>query len=111
MKKMLAAILILAFALPLTAFAEPKLVWDPSTGEVNGYRIYYGLSTGSYTSNRDVGRVTEFPLANLPLQEKRTYYFTAKAYNAAGESAGSNEVSWTAPDKTPPAVPAGVTVE
>jgi hypothetical protein len=111
MKKMLAAMLILSFALPLTAFAEPKLVWDPSTGEVNGYRIYYGLATGSYASNKDVGSVTEFPLANLPLQEKKTYYFTAKAYNGAGESAGSNEVSWTVPDRTPPAVPLGVTVE
>lgn len=111
MKKMFFAALMLTLALPLTAFAAPRLAWDPSTGQVDGYKIYYGTSSGHYTGSRDVGLVTEYPLTNLNLTEKQTYFFVAKAYNTAGESAGSNEVSYTVPDNTPPSIPTGVSVQ
>jgi hypothetical protein len=88
-----------------------KLVWDPSTGDVVGYRVYYGTTSVNYTNNVDVGNVTEYNIDNLPLQEGVTYYFAVKAYNAAGESGFSNAVTWTQGDTTPPNPPRGLNVE
>jgi len=80
--------------------ATIHLAWDPSSGTVTGYRIYYGTSSGSYPNKVDVGNVTECTISNL--QEGVTYYFVARAYNDYGESGNSNEVSWTAGDTDPP---------
>lgn len=93
----------LATMIPYTAFSEPKLAWDSSSGEVDGYRIYYGATQGNYSNHKDVGVVTEYSLNNLPLQEGITYYFIARAYNSAGESGDSNWVSWKVSDSTAPA--------
>jgi len=110
-----ATVMILIFAavtmISSVCIADPKLVWDPSSGEVSGYRIYYGLAPGSHPNSYDVGNVTEYPLTSLPLEEKQTYYFVTRAYNAAGESGDSNEVSWTVPDMTAPVPPQDVTVQ
>lgn len=97
-------------ALTLQASAA-KLAWDPSTGDVQGYRLYYGTSASNYTNNVNVGNVTEYNIDSLPLQEGVTYYFAVKAYNAAGESAFSNQVSWTRGDTTPPDPPQGVSAK
>lgn len=96
-----------------TPVAAGTLVWDPpSTGTVNGYKIYYGSAPGGpYGSSQDAGSVTSYGLNNLPLQEKTTYYFVVRAYNQAGESENSNEASYLVPDTTPPAAPVGVTVQ
>lgn len=105
--------LILIMAVPAGAFAAGSLEWDPpSTGTVNGYKIYYGGTQGGpYSNSQDVGAVTSYGLSNLPLQEMNTYYFVVRAYNDAGESENSNEVSLLVPDTTPPAAPQGVTVQ
>jgi hypothetical protein len=105
------ALVFLAWIVPGVVFAEAKLVWDASSGEVTGYRVYYGLSQGSHPNSRDVGNVTECLLSNLPLEENKTYYFVTRAYNGAGESGDSNEVSWQAPDMTAPLPPQGVTAQ
>lgn len=102
-------LIILALTAPGLAFADPTLVWDASSGEVQGYRVYYGVTQGQYESNRDVGGMTQCSLFNLPLQEGNTYYFVVKAYNTAGESDPSNEVQWTVPDTSPPGPPQGLT--
>jgi Fibronectin type III domain len=96
---------------PTMVLAAPKLVWDPSSGVVTGYRIYFGQSQGSHPNSKDVGNVTQYLLSDLALQEKNTYYFVARAYNGVGESGDSNEVSWLVPDKTPPLPPQGVTAQ
>ena len=68
------------------------LTWDPETDpSVKGYKVYAGTSSGSYGAPVDVGNVTTFPIINL--QSGKTYYFTVTAYNSAGESGYSNEVS------------------
>ena len=105
------SLFLLAMVGPFTVFADPKLVWDASSGDVTGYRIYYGTNQQSLSENRDVGNVTEYPLYQMPLQEKETYFFVARAYNTAGESGDSNMVSWLVPDNTAPVPPQGVIVQ
>lgn len=105
------ALVILAWLTPGAVFADPRLVWDASSGDVTGYRVYYGLSQGSHPNSQSVGSVTECPLSSLPLEEKKTYYFVTRAYNGAGESGDSNEVSWFVPDNTAPLPPQGVTAQ
>lgn len=102
---------LFAWVFPGVVFADPRLVWDPSSGDVSGYRVYYGLSQGSHPNSYDVGNVTECALGSLDLEEKKTYYFVTRAYNGAGESGDSNEVSWQVPDMTAPLPPQGVTAE
>lgn len=96
-------IILLSSAYPI--YAASQLTWDASSGVVTGYRIYYGTSSGVYSGMEEVGNVLQYPLSSLPLQEKTTYYLVVKAYNASGESAPSNEVTWYCPDSTPPAPP------
>jgi len=105
------ALMILAGLVPPTIQAEPRLAWDPSSGDVTGYRIYFGQSKGSHPDSQDVGNVTQYLLSKLALEEKKTYYFVARAYNGAGESGDSNEVSWLVPDMTAPLPPQGVTAQ
>jgi len=101
-------ILILILVIPFAAFASPFLQWDASTGEVTGYRVYYGTTqNGPYPASYEVA-TTSCDMANLPLQQNETYYFVVRAYNSAGESGNSNEASYTVPDTTPPGVVQGV---
>ncbi len=100
--------MILILTKPCLAFADPLLVWGASSGDVQGYRIYYGTTQGQYESSKDIGDMTQCSLFDLPLQEGSTYYFIVKAYNAAGESDPSNEVQWVVPDTSPPGPPQGL---
>jgi len=76
---------------------DVTLRWD-SVSTADGYKLYYGTSSGSPyvgvagaegVSPVDVGKVTTFTLSGLPLE---VYFFVVTAYNAAGESGFSNEV-------------------
>jgi hypothetical protein len=98
-------IVVVLMLLACPVYAASQLTWAASTGVVTGYRIYYGTSSGVYQGMEDAGNLLQYPLSNLPLQEKTTYYFVAKAYNDVGESSPSNEVSWYSPDSTPPSPP------
>lgn len=105
-------LMVLIFPLIVSTAAAQMLAWDPpAESEVTGYRIYYGTSSGNYTENHEVGAVTECALADLALADKTTYFFTVRAFNSAGESSDSNEVSWTSGDNTPPAPPQGINVK
>jgi hypothetical protein len=91
--------LALAFAAPLTAHAldrEYVLKFLPSSGTVSGYRVYLA-STGLPTQTLDLGAVTPDPdgVAREALQLEATRAFTVSmtAYNAAGESARSNQIN------------------
>lgn len=103
-------LLIILFFNPLSVSAS-MLQWGPTTEGVSGYRLYYGTSQGNYTNSKDVGLAIEYSLSNLPLVENSTYYFVVRAYNSAGESDDSNEISWTVPDSTPPSIPTGLTYD
>ena len=73
---------------------QVTLAWNASSGPVAGYRVYYGVASGSYTNNANAGNTTTYTVANLT--DGRTYYFAVKAYGTAGNESGfSNEVSAT----------------
>jgi len=91
--------------------SDPMLKWDASTGDVSGYKTYYGLSQGNYSFSEDVGKVTQYALSNFSLSEGTTYYFVVRAYNSSGESDNSNFTTYSVPDAldtTPPFSPQGV---
>lgn len=96
LKKSILTLVIFIFTITLVSFAysaEVTLSWNESSGEISGYRIYYGTVPGDYSNNIDVGNVTQYVISGL--QEGVKYYFVARAYNEAGESSDSNEVSWS----------------
>lgn len=95
-----------------SSYAGSSLAWDPpDTGTVNGYRIYYGLTSGNYSDKVDAGNVTQYELSGLSLKDNTEYFFAVRAYNDAGESGDSNEISWKSGDSTPPLNPQGLNLE
>lgn len=101
----LCVLFIMTFVSIVSA-AGVTLAWDGSSGEVSGYRIYYGTSAGHYTQNVELGNVTQHTLSGL--SEGVTYFFVVRAFNSAGESGNSNMISWASQDTTPPLPPAGL---
>ncbi len=96
MKKIfLIVVLILVMAVSVNA---ATLKWDASTGEVDGYSIYFTDGTDDF--NYDAGNALEVLniVDTLNLHPGTTYTFTATAYNQMGESAESNSATYTTPD-------------
>lgn len=85
----------------LTAAAQPPrsvtLAWDASPDpSVTGYRVYFGVRSGTYTNSAAVGKVLTATLTNLTAGV--TYYFAATAYDSSGtESTFSNEALYSVP--------------
>jgi hypothetical protein len=73
------------------------LGWNASSDPtVVGYHVYYGTTSGVYTTKIDVGTNTMFSVSGLVAGT--TYYFTETSYNAASvESSYVPEVSWVIP--------------
>ena len=79
-----------------------QLFWDapttnpdgsPLNGTLAGYKVYYGTSSGSYSTVIDAGNVTSYDVSGLAAG---TYYFVVTAYDTFGsESPFSNEVMRT----------------
>ncbi|MDF0665600.1 MAG: fibronectin type III domain-containing protein [Nitrospira sp.] len=79
---------------PPPATSTATLTWNTSTGtSVNGYKVYVGEAPHRYTRTINVGNATTSTVNSLTVG--RMYYFAVTAYNSAGESAPSNEVSKT----------------
>ncbi len=103
-------IYIFLFGITNTVFAEDYfLSWTPSATNIDGtpltdlagYKVYYGTTSGGYSSSVDVGNVTSTKVGNLA--KNVTYYFAVTAYDTAGnESIYSNEVYKLIPDLIPP---------
>ncbi len=92
MRASLRAFLLLIIFVGRSALAEDvTLSWNPnSEGDLAGYKVYYGPSSGDYTTITDVGLVTTYTINNLGAG---TYYFVVTAYNTSGvESTFSNEI-------------------
>ena len=97
--KTIIAVYLMVFMYQAAWGAEPvNLRWDASTGEVDGYNIYFTDITDDF--NYDAGNATEvLDIVNtLNLHPGTTYTFTATAYNQMGESAESNSATYTTPD-------------
>lgn len=80
---------------PPSSTSTATLTWNAATGTVSGYKVYVGEAPRLYTRTLNVGAVTSSTVSNLTVG--RTYYFAVAAYNSAGESPPSNEVSKTIP--------------
>jgi hypothetical protein len=76
-----------------TSAAQVTLTWNasPSAG-VDGYWLYYGTQSHTYTARFDMGPETSATVTGLA--SGQTYYFAVTAYNstAGTESTWSNEV-------------------
>lgn len=68
------------------------LEWNKSTG-AEGYKVYYGTETGKYGEPVDVEDKLKTVLDEEHLTYGTKYYFVVTAYNDAGESKYSNEVT------------------
>lgn len=79
------------------------LAWDPSPSpEAVGYRLYFGVSSGQYTTSIQVGNISRYTLSGL--NAGTAYYFAVRAYASNGlESDFSNEITSAAdlPKLTP----------
>lgn len=106
--------LILVFVIFFGAISfcpAATLVWDASSGTVEGYTVHYGTSLGNPTNSLDVGNTTQYNIDSLPLSENTQYYFCVSAYNSAGESDPCAPVAYTPADTTPPQPPVGLTAQ
>ena len=81
------------------------LAWNPSPdSDIAGYRLNYGVTSGTYTHALDIGTRTDATVTGL--DEGVTYFFAAVSYNSFGlESQPSNEVSFTVPTSSAPQAP------
>lgn len=75
----------------LILFVIVTLSWEGSEG-ANGYKVYQGMSSGSYPSVMNVGPFTS---VTFDIEKAGTFYFAVTAYNDVGESGYSNEVRYT----------------
>lgn len=91
-----ALLVLLAAGLPWCASAgvSATLSWNASPDtNVTGYTICYGTSSHQYTNTISVGNVTNVVIPGL--QGNTTYFFAAKAHDAAGnQSDFSNEAAF-----------------
>ena len=77
---------------PATIAGEVTLAWNASASpNVAGYRVHYGLSSGSYPNKIVAGNQTSYTLSGL--DSGKTYHIvvTTLAANGTGESDFSNE--------------------
>lgn len=111
-------VLVLVLGLSTTAFAFPfstaKLAWTLPTTTVDGQpinadtaiigsKLSCGTATGQYTVTKDVGLVTEYKAADLPLSIG-TWYCVVTVSNKYGESAYNNEKKFILEGSVPAAV-------
>jgi hypothetical protein len=73
------------------------LAWDESSGgNIEGYKVYFGLSTRAYSMSIDVSKATETTVFGF--FEDKEHYAAVTAYYGFSESEFSNEVSYTIDD-------------
>ncbi len=94
------AILFLCMTAELAESAVVTLAWNPnSEGDLAGYALSYGTTSGQLTTTIDVGNTTIYAFA-IP-DPTKVYYIAIRAYDTSGLfSPFSNEVATT------PVVPA-----
>ena len=98
--KMRALLILVILLTTTTALAEPRLVFEPVT-EASGYRMNYQQIGSHPLQVKDLGTNTTCLLSELNMIEGKQYYFTATAYNTAGDSTFSNTVTYPIIHKLP----------
>lgn len=111
--KVLAAIAVVLCFVSFASAATYNVTfeWNANTEpDLAGYRLYMSSTSNQYTYGAanaiaSVGSVTTAQVT-LDLPEGAVRYFVLTAFDSAGNESGpSNQVSWTAPDVTPPSAP------
>lgn len=102
MKKIL-GIILMVLVIAVSVNARPTLMWNASTGQVDGYNVYHGNISGDFPVQTDVGNVTEYELEDLidMGREGDQFFFIVRAYNVSGESGDSNQTDYIIPITTP----------
>jgi hypothetical protein len=104
MKKILLALILL---FPLSVRADNfNLTWDAVTLGTDGqpvvgllgYKVYVSSTSGSYTTVKATSATNTATITQIGTGK---YYAVVRAYNAVGESANSNEISFVIVDKVP----------
>jgi hypothetical protein len=98
----------LFFLMPCAVAGEVTLAWDRNTEpDLAGYKVYVGVESRTYDRVIDAGNETTCVVSGL--EEGKTYYFAATAYNSNNlESDFSNEVVTTlSAVNQPPSADAG----
>jgi len=72
--------------------AQVTLAWDPNKeNDLAGYKLYFGVTSGTYTNSINVGNVTQYTITNLDAYT--IYYCAVTAYDTSGNESGySNEM-------------------
>lgn len=105
-------IIVLLGSTNLAFAGTANLSWNANTEpDLAGYKIYYGTSprtgscpAGGYSTNINVGNVTNYALSGLT--DGQTYYFSITAIDTSNnESCFSSEVSKIIPATTPTPTP------
>lgn len=79
---------------PPSTTSTASLAWNAVTGvTISGYKVYVGEASRQYTRTITLGTGTTYTVNSLTVG--RTYYFAVAAYNSAGTSPYSNEISKT----------------
>jgi hypothetical protein len=94
---LLCLVVLLLFCLGARGVQSVSLAWNPDTDPgVAGYNVYYGTSTGQYSSKLGSGTNTTATITGL--KEGTTNYFAVSAYNSAGvEGPRSAEIHYIVP--------------
>ncbi len=79
------ALVSMLFAQQAYAAAQATVAWNADSAQVAGYDVYYGTSSGNYTSTLNAGNTTSATLQNLSAQ---TYYIALTAYNSNNVQSG-----------------------
>jgi transcriptional regulator CtsR len=82
--------------------SQIDLTWQDNSDDETGFKIERKTGTGSYSQIATVG-VNVKSYSNSGLSTGTTYYYRVRAYNAAGDSACSDEASATTLPPAPPA--------
>ena len=107
----MAVMTLVFFSTAVTLATAATLVWDSSSGTVDGHKVHYGTSASNPSKSVDVGNATQYDIDKLPLAENTQYFFAVSAYNTAGESNPCPPVAYTPADTTPPSPPLGLMAE
>jgi hypothetical protein len=99
MKKLISILWLFLIAAPLFS-GDVKLHWDANTEtDLQGYKLYWGTASGAYGAPITLGLQNDYTLTGL---NPGTYFIAVTAFNAAGESGYSNEVTATIFPPPPP---------
>ena len=93
---------ILLFASMAYAVVDVTLAWDSSPG-AEGYRLFYREDGQNYDYSSPDWEGTATTATISGLDESITYHFVARAFNQYGESANSNEATYTGLNQAPSA--------